>query len=337
MITSHAENSAPARLAATLLAAGLATLALVAAGPTAAGPFQQVVAKKKIIVQAAPADQPVVAKKVVVAKRAVVNANGNLINQRLVQQGKPLVYAELLFARGVCKLDQPTLAKIYADSGKALEETADKLAQGQVRRGGLRLFPDAAAVLRHELAAVFKKHLTADQYRIYETESARRDELRRRAGARFLVDCIDREVSLSAEQKARISETLDKNWDGGWTLCLEYLLLGNSYFPSGVDPYVTPELNQAQRAVWQSARKVQFGLSFGPNWGGNGQPDPIPALLGIETKEEVAERESVVKKQAAAAEARQKRLAEMLKRTADAEKAAAKAQGTAGAKAAAQK
>lgn len=320
MTISHAENSAPARLAAT----GLATLALVVAGPSAAGPFEQVVAKKKIIVRAAPVDKPVVAKQVVVAKRAVVNGNGNLVDQ-LVRQGKPLVNAELLFARGVCKLDQLTLIKIYSDSGKALEDAANKLVQGRfeaLRAGST--FPDAAATLRHELAAVFKKHLTADQYRIYETESARRDELRRKAGARFLVDCIDREVLLSAEQKARISEILEKNWDESWTLCLEYLLRSNNIFPSGVDPYVTPELNQAQRAVWQTARKVQFGLSFGPNWAGNGQLDPIPALLGIETKQEAAERESVAKRLWEGIEADRKARALMLKKAAGAREAAAK-------------
>ncbi len=319
--TGDRGTSALARLAATALAA-LATRSLVAAGALSPDPFELVITKQQVVVKAAPADQSVTTKKVVVARPKVViaNANQNPMIARLIQQGKPLVHAELLFARGVCKLDKPTLIKIHADSGKVLEDVANTLVQDQVqaRRAGDRQ-DDAPGMLRRTLAVMFKKHLTADQYRIYQTESARRGELERKAGVRFLVDCLDRELHLSDDQRTTITESLSEHWDGGWTLYLDYLVHGNSYYPATIDRYVSPTLNEAQRVIWKTTTKVHFGLTFGP-YSAPGRDDVIPLLLGIETKDEAAQRELVRKRQAAELEAREKTRAETRKKAAEAQK-----------------
>lgn len=311
---SQGGRRALVRLAAsTLVAALLATVAVVAeATATLGGLLEQVIMKQQVLTKAVPAEKQkntiaakpqdsdakaaaksktakktVVARKAVAAKRIIVNGNPNVnpMIQQFVQQGKPMMHAELLFVRSLCKVDKPTLAKIYPETTKALDDVAKKLAEGQMQpqRAGAKN-PDAGTLLQEGLAAVFKKHLPADQYTRYQAESAKRSEIRRKAAIRFMVDSIDREVLLSANQRTIITESVTKNWDESWIMYVEYLLYGNQFFPMDIDKYVTPTLNDTQKKVWQTTQKVNVGWGFGGIWMFNGQEDPIADLLGVDAK-----------------------------------------------------
>ena len=286
------------------LAAALVTLTAVAAEATATleALVEQVITKQaagkpapaekakpddKAAAKAKTTKKTIVARKAVAAKKVIVNANPNVnpMIQQLVQQGKPMMHAELLFARGLCKLDKPTLVKIYPEMTQVLEDVAKQLTNGQMRviRPGAKN-PDATTLLQTGIAAVLKKHLSADQYTRYQAESAKRLETRKQAAVRFMVDAIDREVLLSPDQRSKITESLSKNWDDGWIMYVEYLLYGNQFFPNDIDKYVNAALNETQKKVWQTTQKVNVGWGFGGIWMFNGQADPVGDLLGIEPK-----------------------------------------------------
>ncbi len=282
---------------------------------------------KTIVNPAGKTKKTIVAKKAVPAKRVVVMANANNVNpmvQQFLQQGRPMMHAELLFARGLLKLDRPTLVKIYPEINKALEDVAKKLAEGQmgVRAAGQKNL-DASTLLTQSIAAVFKKHLTAEQYKIYETETARRVETRKKSAVRFLVDSIDRQLLLSDDQRTKITASIQKNWDENWTMYTEYLLYGNQFFPNDIDKYVTPPLNETQKKIWATTQKVNGFWGFGGIWMFNGQEDPVASLLGLENKKDEAPAGPLAKAAAPAVKAEKKaeKKAEVKAETKDEKKA----------------
>ena len=119
---------------------------------------------------------------------------------------------------------------------------------------------DGAKLLRDSLASVMKQHLSPEQWSHYQAEVDKRNARRKQVGVRYLVDALDRELYLSDSQQEKLAESLSTHWDDGWCVCLEYLLVGNQFYPSDLDRLVTPLLSDAQKKVWQGSQKVSgFG------------------------------------------------------------------------------
>ena len=138
--------------------------------------------------------------------------------QQFTNQARPLLRAELIFARHVCHLNREELRKLNDDAQKMLDEVVTKLvdAQFQPRRvqmgggqmagmtGGQVRIPkrptdglDARELLAEGVVAVMKQDLSAEQWSIYQAERQKRDENRKRMTIRYFVDAIDRELYLS--------------------------------------------------------------------------------------------------------------------------------------------
>ncbi len=305
-------NSWRRRLAAIAAAAVLTTAGLAGAGaePLADEQDQEkqaVVTTKQVVVKAVPADdgagpaakarvadgknpqakkaeskkavakKTVVARKAVAAKRVVIrNANVNPMIQQYIQQGQPMMLAELIFAGKVCGLDRANLRRMYPEARKALEEVAKTLAE---RMNQANNQPDAMQELRKKIAEVLKKHVSDDQYRRYEAQSALRIADQRKAAARFMVDAIDRELYLSDDQRTRISDAILKNWDDRWVIYVDYLLYGNRFFPNEIDKFVTPTLTKTQKTVWGTTQRVSGFWGFGGIWMFQGNESPFTSYL----------------------------------------------------------
>jgi hypothetical protein len=191
--------------------------------------------------------------------------------QQLTNQARPLLRAELIFARNVCQLNRDELRKINRAAQEMLDEVVAKLVdaqfqprarvvvgQGQVHPHSL----DSQQLLHDGLVAVMKKNLSDAQWSRYEAEMQKRDESRKRATIRYLVDAIDRELYLTPEQCDRLETALGDHWDGAWTMYLENHLFGNKHYPTTIDPLVTPLLSEAQRKVWAGVPKVGIYWGF---------------------------------------------------------------------------
>jgi hypothetical protein len=232
----------------------------------------------------------------VVRKQAVFNLDANLNPriQQFEQQGRPIVRGELVFVRHICNLTPEQLRPISRETDQTLKDIAKKMVEDQQNgrpirvRGQGATTPDAGSRLQEELALVIKKHLTPDQYARYRSEFDKRSANRKLAALSFLVDSIDRELVLSSQQREKMSESLSSHWEDGWCMYIEYLLLGNQFYPHTVDQYVTPLLNDNQKRVWQGVQKIGgFFGGFGNMMGGMiNDGDLVLAELGLEENAE---------------------------------------------------
>ena len=188
----------------------------------------------------------------------------NLENQvqQYMRQARPIVRAELIFVRNICELDLEHFRRISHDAEAAFKEVAKTFVEtqrrGRVRVPGVLTSPaiDGLALLHEGLTSVMKKDLTSEQFTHYQHEVEKRDANRKQSAVRFLVDAIDRDLYLSGQQRLKLTESLLAHWDQNWSMSLEYLLYGNQFYPLGIDAYVTPYLDAAQRNIWQGTQKV---------------------------------------------------------------------------------
>ena len=243
----------------------------------------------------APVDLPAVTKEVFV--RAVpaklVDRGGQQNRAPLVQQftnqARPLLRAELIFARNVCHLNREEFRKVNQDAQQMLGEVVAKLVDAQFQprvvvksKGGRAVNNlDAQQLLLDGVVAVMKRDLTAEQWSLYEAERQKRDANRKRMTIRYFVDAIDREIYLSPDQRERLEASFQANWESTWALYLENHLYGNRYYPMTIDALVVPILSNAQRKVWAGVQKVGAYWGFAGMLGGfTNDPDGLEIELG---------------------------------------------------------
>jgi len=291
------------RLAVSGLVCGLLTCAIVLAQDTKPAPAPAPPASIKAFMKRVDAKEvkkgeakaKATMKEALVRKQAVVfaNANMNPMIQQWTQQGRPIVRAELLFVRHICNLTPEQLRPISRETDQTLKDVAKKMVDDQQNgrlirmRGQANTTPDAGKLLQEGLALVIKKHLAPEQYARYRSEFEKRSANRKQAALSFLVDVLDRDLVLSSQQREKVTESLSSHWDDGWCMYMEYILYGNQFYPTTLDQYVTPLLNDNQKKVWQGVQKVQGFWGFGNMMGGMiNDGDPLLRELGLEEKAE---------------------------------------------------
>ncbi len=239
--------------------------------------------------------QAIVARKArVAAKVANGNANLNPMIQQFTQQGRPMMRSEVLLANSLFHLTKDQLRGLVKGAEAALEKVAKEMAEYQqggmprvAVRGQASRNPDWAKKLQDTIAVEIKKQLKPEQFARYQSEVDARSAERKQAGLRFMVDAIDRELLLSPKQRDQLRTTLDHNWDGSWSMYLEYILFGNRVCPQEIDRLVTPVLDKTQIKVWQGSQKVSGFWGFGGIWGFQNGADPFQELLGEEQQKPV--------------------------------------------------
>ena len=76
-----------------------------------------------------------------------------------------------------------------------------------------------------------------------------------------LVAMIDRVLVLRPDQREKLGEVLAGNWNEVWNQPQLLMYGGTQYIPPMPDEKINPILTDAQRAVWQSVRKVNVRFS----------------------------------------------------------------------------
>jgi len=247
----------------------------------------------------APAPKPAIRAVNQVRVRAMAGAaNRDNLIQQWTTQGRPMVRAELIFVRNICKLDRDQFRQINRDAGEVLKDVVTKMVDGQLQpraivravppAGGrpqparpAQANPDGGKLLQDGLAALMKKDLSPEQWSRYQAELDKRLAGRKEAAVRFLLDSLDRDLYLSDQQRARLTESLSAQWDDGWNIYLDYVLFGNQFFPMGIDPLVSPVLTDTQKKVWQGFQRVGGFWGFGGMGGGfTNDGDALEAELG---------------------------------------------------------
>ena len=79
-------------------------------------------------------------------------------------------------------------------------------------------------------------------------------------------------------------------------LYVDYLLFGNQFYPTNIDPLLNPILSNSQKKVWQNVQKVDGYWGFGGVWGNFGNDnDELEVELGEPKKPAVDRRNATVK------------------------------------------
>jgi hypothetical protein len=120
---------------------------------------------------------------------------------------------------------------------------------------------DARKQVTSAIAQKMKETLSADQVARYAKELEERQAAERRVLILSLVCNIDRQLDLTADQREKLLDVLDKNYSKSWNRV--QLMMANQYFPTMPDDKILPVLTETQKGVWRKIAKgtVYFGMT----------------------------------------------------------------------------
>lgn len=191
------------------------------------------------------------------------------LEAQLLSLYMPLLTAELSFIHRVCGLNLEQRQQIKAASDKCLKAAVRKAAmmqnammQGRFAAGAQSTASDPSELLHQALAKVMKETLQPKQQAAYDREMAQRKEHRRRVAIENAVALIDEHLVLAIDQRTKLMESLDQNWQASWMQSAEMLMNNNQYLPNIPDQLVVPALTETQKQVWKTTPKQNF-IIFG--------------------------------------------------------------------------
>jgi hypothetical protein len=186
--------------------------------------------------------------------------------QQFGRQFQHLYRTELHLLRVVCKLTKPQYQKVAADGEPALKATKQKFLdywrgqqQGRWDRSGSGQ-ADPRETLSAELEKALQKTLTPEQAAAYKKERDLRTAAQKRAVVKTLIAMMDRPLVLSAEQRDKIHEVLEKNWNDSWYTYV--VRFGGNYYPAMPDAKILPILNDNQKTIWNGIQKANVFYGF---------------------------------------------------------------------------
>ena len=192
--------------------------------------------------------------------------------QQFGAQFRQLHRTELHFMRLVCQPTKQQYEKIAADSEAALKATIRTFALNMHKPVDQS---DPRAPIAEVLVKSVRTTLAPEQAARYQRELDQRAAARKRAALLSLVAKVDKVLILTAEQRVKLSEILENNWNDAWNHT-QLLMLGSQYFPAMPDSKILPILRDIQEDVWRGISKgnIRFGFNLGN-------------VQGIEIEEEV--------------------------------------------------
>lgn len=200
-------------------------------------------------------------------------AGGDPLEQQFVQQLRPLAKTEFNFVRAVCQPNAEQSKKLKVASDAALKTAVKKFAEIQkkmqngIRAGEEPQWPDPRKLMSEVLLKSVKETMSEESAKRYEAELEKRAAARKRAALLNLVAKIDKDLVLTADQRDKLAESLDKNWKDSWCQQLETFMYGDAYFPAIPDAQVLPVLTEKQKHIWTGIPK-QHNMIWG--WAGFG-------------------------------------------------------------------
>jgi hypothetical protein len=174
--------------------------------------------------------------------------------------------SELHLMRIVCQPTREQFDKISAGGEADLKAAIKKCGNIWVeqRQKGMRQDqeqPEARQLVGDAVARSVKSVLSAEQTRRYQQELDRRAAARRRVVLTSLVAAIDRRLVLAADQRAQLTDILEKNWRATWSQT-QMLVQDGDFLPALPDDKIVPILSEKQKSVWREMQKGNFYLGF---------------------------------------------------------------------------
>jgi len=185
-----------------------------------------------------------------------------------------LYQAELHYVRMVCQPTKQQFQKITADGEPALQATIAKFA-ATWRRPVANVQAGLRPLILEALVRSVRSTLAPEQSARYQKELDDRSAARKQVMVLNLVGKIDSILLLSAEQRVKLGEILQSNWNDTWSQ-EQWLTIVNSRLPPMPDDKILPVLTETQKQLWRAIPKGNIRFGFNPG-----------LLPGIELGEEV--------------------------------------------------
>ncbi len=199
---------------------------------------------------------------------AKVGADVLSVEKQFLPQFQQLVTAELSFIHRACDLNLEQRKRIKAASDTCLRAAVRKYAMSQrgimIGHAGRvqPTVPDPTELLHQALTKVLHETLQPEQQAAYDGEMSSRRAFRKRVAIENVIAIIDERLVLTNDQRQRLTESLDDNWQPAWLQSMEMLMSNNQYLPNIPDAFVVPALNETQRQIWRAAQKQNY-MTFG--------------------------------------------------------------------------
>jgi len=228
----------------------------------------------------------------VAADDAPNKAPDDLVVKQFEQQyGRQLLQlyrSELHFMRVVCQPTKQQYERLLAESPTE-KATVRKLALMMSDRqegramAGARSFEvqDLRKLITDQLAKSLRPTLSTEQTALYLKELDQRAKARKRVALMNLLAKLDKALVLTPQQRAKLGEMLENNWNDSWGQ-MQWLMLGGQHFPPLPDDKILPVLNPTQKAVWRGTPKgnihsaFDFGFLQGIEIDAEVWPDELP-------------------------------------------------------------
>jgi hypothetical protein len=220
------------------------------------------------------------------AKPAEVNPDvEEALKAQFAQQFAAVVATELAFVRATCEIPKDVRPKVRAAATDGLNAAAAKAAQfqreqmqaaqaqlGVVRRAALQPndWPQPRRCVTEHLARALQENLPPEQFEGYTREIASREAARKSAAIGCVVARIDNLLRLSAEQRAKLVESLDRQWRTGWENWIMIEHYDQRYVPEVPDAVLDGIATPEQKEVWKGCQKINLG-----HWHGQRGVPPI--------------------------------------------------------------
>ncbi len=180
------------------------------------------------------------------------------------QEYRALLISELQFCRNACDLTADQSQQIARRSGPIVEGAAAwaaKLELKPAQRGGIRLATDPAPpnpikFTRDIVLKIVKENTTPAQQARYQVELERRAAHQRQAAIQYLVARLDRILILSTDQRARLLQMFEKNWDDEWGAIVSIMDDDGASFPAIPHRLILPLLTPTQQKIWRRCEQL---------------------------------------------------------------------------------
>ena len=195
---------------------------------------------------------------------AIAARNDAMIKQ-WQQQLQPLLVAELNFVRHVCELSEEQRPKIRAAGEKGLQEATAEFVKTQQGRRPSQLVdpPSSSTFIQRNVSEALEATLPPEQYVRYKAEFDARTAQRKRATILSVVSRLEEALSLSVEQREKLTADMSTKWREEWEQWLVVNRYGDQYFPQIPSRVLYPHLEEAQRSLWDELPKIASGSFVG--------------------------------------------------------------------------
>jgi hypothetical protein len=197
------------------------------------------------------------------------------------RQFQPILTTQLQFIRRIAQPTPEQYQSIKAAGQAALQATVNEYVNIQIKARETRdhyesrrrsEWPDVRKLISDALAEAVQKSLSAEQLKRFQIELRQRAANRKRVTILMVVAKIDKDLSLSAEQRDKLTAVINSNWQEKWDRPLELMEHGEYYFPLLPDERVLPLLSDAQKQIWNRRNKTRHSIG---GWTGFGFIQPV--------------------------------------------------------------